>query len=50
MRDPIVIDFNKLEIYEAGALLVTWLTYPEQHATDEQRGGLPWCVTRSGNC
>jgi hypothetical protein len=34
-----VFDFNRLEVYEAGALLVTLLAYPD--ASDEAQGHVP---------
>jgi hypothetical protein len=40
MPGPLIIDFKKLQVYEAGALLLTHLAYPERTATDDQRGGL----------
>ena len=33
-----IIDFNKLEIYEAGAMLLTHLAYPEKNISDDERG------------
>ena len=33
----IVIDFDRLEVYEAGALLLTWLAYPGENKGDDER-------------
>lgn len=32
----IVIDFDRLEVYEAGALLLTWLAYPRDSTDDDE--------------
>src|SRR5712672_1686219 len=32
-----LIDFDQLEVYEAGALLLTWLAYPHENKEDDER-------------
>jgi hypothetical protein len=32
-----LIDFNRLEVYEAGAILVSWLAYPGESEHEEER-------------
>jgi hypothetical protein len=36
--DPRRIDFRQLEVYEIGAMLVTWLAFPGEKESEEQRG------------
>jgi hypothetical protein len=38
MTKDVLIDFNRLTVYEAGALLVTLLAFPE--ASDETQGNV----------
>ena len=33
----VLIDFDQLEVYEAGALLLTWLAYPHENKEDDER-------------
>ncbi len=35
----VLIDFDQLEVYEAGALLLTWLAYPHENKEDDERRG-----------
>ena len=36
--DPRYIDFRQLEVYEIGAMLVTWLAFPGEKESEERRG------------
>jgi len=36
--DPRCIDFRQLEVYEIGAMLVTWLAFPGEKESEDRRG------------
>ena len=45
-------DFNRIELYEAGAMLVTLLAFPGKSADDEEErsrvhASLCWCMLRA---